>query len=208
MRRIFRTHRARSGAVRVRPHRLRHTYGTELEGRGVASDATFGSSREHALPAAQRTALGALSVPGRRRGRGDLGRHRPPGPDATMLHLMPLRDMHPCCVYCRHRASGPPGCIGCIAGGPGEPRRPALTATRSAPGLGSLLPHAPDLATGRCGCTGCITAPERLTAGWPRLSCRPHGTLTHRQAADAPGTPCGRRPPRSPGLDRLRPLHG
>jgi integrase len=26
MRRIFRTHRARSGAGRVRPHRLRHTY--------------------------------------------------------------------------------------------------------------------------------------------------------------------------------------
>jgi hypothetical protein len=30
LRRIFRTHRAASGALRVRPHRLRHTYGTEL----------------------------------------------------------------------------------------------------------------------------------------------------------------------------------
>lgn len=30
MRRIFRTHRASSGSSRVRPHRLRHTYGTEL----------------------------------------------------------------------------------------------------------------------------------------------------------------------------------
>ena len=30
LRRIFRTHRARSGATRVRPHRLRHTFGTEL----------------------------------------------------------------------------------------------------------------------------------------------------------------------------------
>jgi integrase/recombinase XerC len=30
MRKIFLTHRARSGAIRVRPHRLRHTYGTEL----------------------------------------------------------------------------------------------------------------------------------------------------------------------------------
>lgn len=30
MRRIFRTHRASSGAQRVRPHRLRHTYGTQL----------------------------------------------------------------------------------------------------------------------------------------------------------------------------------
>lgn len=30
LRKVFRTHRARSGATRVRPHRLRHTYGTEL----------------------------------------------------------------------------------------------------------------------------------------------------------------------------------
>lgn len=35
MRRIFRTHRARSGAVRVRPHRLRHSYGTELATAGI-----------------------------------------------------------------------------------------------------------------------------------------------------------------------------
>lgn len=35
MRRIFRTHRSRSGAQRVRPHRLRHTYGTELAGAGI-----------------------------------------------------------------------------------------------------------------------------------------------------------------------------
>jgi len=35
MRRIFRTHRARSGAQRVRPHRLRHTYGTDLAAAGI-----------------------------------------------------------------------------------------------------------------------------------------------------------------------------
>ncbi|MGE5762373.1 MAG: tyrosine-type recombinase/integrase [Mycobacterium leprae] len=35
LRRIFRTHRATSGAVRVRPHRLRHTYGTELAAAGI-----------------------------------------------------------------------------------------------------------------------------------------------------------------------------
>ena len=35
MRRIFRTHRASSGAGRVRPHRLRHTYGTELATAGI-----------------------------------------------------------------------------------------------------------------------------------------------------------------------------
>jgi hypothetical protein len=39
------------------PHGLRHSHKTWLEGRGVASDATFRSSREHALPAAQRAAL-------------------------------------------------------------------------------------------------------------------------------------------------------
>lgn len=35
LRKIFRTHRASSGAVRVRPHRLRHTYGTELAAAGM-----------------------------------------------------------------------------------------------------------------------------------------------------------------------------
>lgn len=34
LRRVFRTHRSRSGATRVRPHRLRHTYGTELAAGG------------------------------------------------------------------------------------------------------------------------------------------------------------------------------
>ncbi len=32
---LFRCHRARTGAVRVRPHRLRHTYGTELASAGM-----------------------------------------------------------------------------------------------------------------------------------------------------------------------------
>ena len=35
MRKIFRAHRASSGAERVRPHRLRHTYGTELAAAGI-----------------------------------------------------------------------------------------------------------------------------------------------------------------------------
>jgi integrase/recombinase XerC len=35
MRKIFRTHRDSSGAARVRPHRLRHTYGTELAAAGI-----------------------------------------------------------------------------------------------------------------------------------------------------------------------------
>jgi len=35
LRRMFRTHRETSGAIRVRPHRLRHTYGTELASAGI-----------------------------------------------------------------------------------------------------------------------------------------------------------------------------
>jgi integrase/recombinase XerC len=35
LRKVFRTHRARSGATRVRPHRPRHTYGTELAAAGI-----------------------------------------------------------------------------------------------------------------------------------------------------------------------------
>jgi site-specific recombinase XerD len=35
LRKIFRRHRDRSGQVRVRPHRLRHTYGTELAQAGI-----------------------------------------------------------------------------------------------------------------------------------------------------------------------------
>lgn len=35
LRSVFRYHRQRSGALRVRPHRLRHTYGTELASAGI-----------------------------------------------------------------------------------------------------------------------------------------------------------------------------
>lgn len=35
LRALFRRHRSTSGAVRVRPHRLRHTYGTELAAAGI-----------------------------------------------------------------------------------------------------------------------------------------------------------------------------
>lgn len=35
MRKVFRVHRARTGATRVRPHRLRHTYATELAAAGI-----------------------------------------------------------------------------------------------------------------------------------------------------------------------------
>jgi hypothetical protein len=44
-------------AQQISTHWIRHTSLTWVEGRGVASDATFGTSREHALPAAQRATL-------------------------------------------------------------------------------------------------------------------------------------------------------
>jgi integrase len=47
---------ARTG-ISFTAHMLRHSHTTDMEGRGVASDATFGTSREHALPAAQRATL-------------------------------------------------------------------------------------------------------------------------------------------------------
>ena len=62
MRRVFRTHRAASGAVRVRPHRLRHTYGTELEMSVIAFDASFRGLRERLLPGLQVSGQGPTVV--------------------------------------------------------------------------------------------------------------------------------------------------
>jgi len=58
LRRIFRTHRLASGALRVRPHRLRHTYVICTEIGGVASDATFPGKRERPWPALRRWSPG------------------------------------------------------------------------------------------------------------------------------------------------------
>ena len=48
--------RHRTG-IDFEPHQYRHTYATWLQVSRIASDASFGTSREHALPAAQRAAL-------------------------------------------------------------------------------------------------------------------------------------------------------
>ena len=45
---------------------------------------------------------GALGLPGGRRGCGDLGLHSPPGSDAMMMQLIPLRGPHHRCT-CWHR---------------------------------------------------------------------------------------------------------
>jgi integrase len=54
--RIVRRVAAAAGVPGVHPHRLRHTLATQAKIGRVASDASFGSLREHALPAAQRAA--------------------------------------------------------------------------------------------------------------------------------------------------------
>jgi hypothetical protein len=59
-----------------------------------------------AMPHDQRDRAGALSMPGAPAGRDDLGLHRRPRFDVTMLRLMPLRPVHHRCT-CWHRgASG------------------------------------------------------------------------------------------------------
>ena len=89
----------RSGLARaISPHQLRHAFGSNVEVSGVASNATFGSLREHALPAAQRAALRCRRPAGAPRGCGDQGLHGSPGSDATMMRLMPLRGMHHRCA--------------------------------------------------------------------------------------------------------------
>ncbi len=89
LRRIFRTHRLASGALRVRPHRLRHTYGTELDRRGVASDATFRARREDGA------VRGGCPGPAGRRSR---RQSEPPGQDGRDRSV--LRQMPGCCVHC------------------------------------------------------------------------------------------------------------
>jgi site-specific recombinase XerD len=91
---------------RVGPHTLRHAFITAAQVSRIAFDASFGSWREHALPAAQRAALRCRRPAGPPRRCDDLGLHRPPASDATMMRLMPLRGAHHRCA-CWHRdASG------------------------------------------------------------------------------------------------------
>ena len=82
----------------VGPHTLRHAFITAVKMSRIASDASFGRSREHALPAAQRVALRGARRAGLPRGCGDLGLHRPCASDATMMCLGLWRGVHPCCA--------------------------------------------------------------------------------------------------------------
>jgi site-specific recombinase XerD len=98
--------RGRQRGVTVYPHRFRHHFSHTWQMGRIAFDASFGTSREHALPAPQRAALRCPGLPGAPRGHDDLGLHGPPRTDATMMRLIPLRGVHHGCA-CWHRdASG------------------------------------------------------------------------------------------------------
>jgi integrase len=84
--------------VHLTPHQWRHTLGTRLIIGRIASDASFGRSREHALPAAQRAAMRCRRPAWPPRGSGDLRRHRLRTAGATLMRLMSLRGVHHHCA--------------------------------------------------------------------------------------------------------------
>jgi integrase/recombinase XerD len=97
--RIVRRVTRRAGiAKHVSPHTLRHAFITAAKMGRIASDASFGRLRGHALPAAQHTALRCRRPAGPPRGCGDLGLHRPLAADATMMQPIPLRGPHHHCA--------------------------------------------------------------------------------------------------------------
>ena len=146
-----------------------------MQGRGVASDATFCSSREHALPAAQRAALRCPRPAGRAARCGDLGLHSPPGADATMMQLIPLRGPHHRCT-CWHRdAPGPAGCIGRIIARLSDRRTAGTAAAR----------HAPDF---------------RITGRATRPTWQPAALVA--RDASRPRRPMSARPPARPSATR------
>ena len=96
----------------------------------------------------------ALGLPGGRRDRGDLGLHSPPGSDATMMQLIPLRGPHHRCT-CWHRDA--PGSSRLHRAHHRQAQRPAHGRHRSCEARAGLphhwSRHAPDLPTSRSGCT-------------------------------------------------------
>ena len=140
---------------------------------------------------------GALGLPGAPRGCGDLGLHSPPGSDATMMQLIPLRGVHHRCA-CWHRdasgssrlhrahhrqvpASGAGRHRSC-EGRAGPPHH--WPRSRARPGNQPLWLHR-DASRAR-----------RRTSRGRQLARQPRGTPTRRCAADVAGTHRSRRPAR------------
>ncbi len=90
----------------VRPHQLRHAFGSNVEIGRIASDASFGRSRERMLPAAQRAALGRGQRAGAPGGARDLGYRQLVALDARMRQLIRLRWVTACCIRLAFDASG------------------------------------------------------------------------------------------------------
>jgi hypothetical protein len=160
--RIVRTTARRAGITKnVTPHTLRHAFITAAQVSRVASGASFGSSREHALPAAQRAALGCPRPAGTPRGCVDLGLHGPPGSDATMMQLIPLRGLHHHCA-CWHRDASASSRLHRVH----HRRAPRAAAGRHHSCEGPAGPphhwsrHAPDLATSPLVAPGASPPPE------------------------------------------------
>ena len=182
--------RARIGKS-VTPHTLRHAFITAAQVSRIASDASFGRSREHALPAAQRAAMRRPRPAGPPRGHGDLGIHGPPGSDATMMQLIPLRGLHHHCARWHHDASGSSQ-LHPVHHRQTQRAAPGRHRSREGPAgpLHHWSRHAPDLATSRSRCTWCIPAQEtdaRAAASSPvshaarrRADAPPDVAATHR----------------------------
>jgi hypothetical protein len=163
-------------------HWIRHTTLTWVEGRGVAPDASFGTSREHALPAAQRAALRRPRPAGAPCGDGDLGLHGPPGSDATMMRLLPLRGVHHRCA-CWHRdASGCSRLHRAHHRRSGERCPAGAAAARDAPGL-RIIGHVTRLTWQ----PAALVAPHASRA-WRQTSPQPPARPSATRHADAP--PC------------------
>ena len=95
--RTFRQLAAEAGLPPVRLHDLRHGAATLAQIGRVASDASFGSRRERALPVAQRAVLRFRRLGGLLCTGTDLGLYEPAVPDATMMRLvLPGRVHHRC----------------------------------------------------------------------------------------------------------------
>ena len=95
--RRFKQLAAAAGLPEIDLHDVRHSYATAGKIGRVASDASFGSRRERALPAAQRAVLRFGRLGGLLRTRTDLGLYEPAVPDATMMRLvLPGRVHHRC----------------------------------------------------------------------------------------------------------------
>ena len=87
-----------AGLPPVRLHDLRHGAATLAQMGRIASDASSGRLREHALPAVQLAAVRRTRRAGTAGGRADLELHRPRAADASMMRLAPLRGVRHRCA--------------------------------------------------------------------------------------------------------------